>query len=193
MLSQGRRHGGARSSCGVTSSAAGQRGGYPASSLSYWSLGRGDGRNLSGWPVQLRVYAVVHSESAAGSESPVQPLVYAVAAQNAAGLLHTSSSRSVERWPRLPLGGRSSCGSTQWPTRERQLAGSPVQTAGLRGGGPFASSHPSPSSLVIRVVRSGDGLDSSWRLVQLQDAVGHPGSSRPDRRPAAGLRGGGLS
>ncbi len=160
-------------------------------SLSYGSLGRGDGSNLSGWPVQLRVYTVVNSESAAGS--PVQPRVYAVAAGNAASPLHTSSSRSVERWPRLPLGGRSSCGSTQWPTslRERQLAGSPVQTAGLRGGGPFASSHP--SSLVIRVVRSGDGLDSPGRSVQLQDAVGHPGSSSSDRRPAVGLRDGGLS
>jgi hypothetical protein len=105
------------------------------------------------------------------------------------GPLQTSSSRSVERWPRLPLGGRSSCGSTQRPIRERRLAGSPVQTAGLRSGGPFASSHS--SSLVIRVVLSGDGLDSPGQSVQLQDAVGHPGSSSSDRRPAAGLRGGG--
>jgi hypothetical protein len=47
-----------------------------------------------------------------------------MAARNAEGPLQTSSSRSVER---LPLGGRSSCGSTRWSTRERQLAGSPVQ------------------------------------------------------------------
>jgi hypothetical protein len=85
----------------------------------------GDGRDLSGWPVQLRVYAVVHSESAAGS--PVQPRAYAEAARNAAGPLQVPSSRSVKRWPRLPLRGRSSRGSTRWPTRERQLAGSPVQ------------------------------------------------------------------
>jgi hypothetical protein len=52
-------------------------------SLSYGSLGRGDGCDLSGWPVQLWVYSVVHSESAAGS--PIQPRAYAVAARNAAG------------------------------------------------------------------------------------------------------------
>ncbi len=80
--------------------------------LSYRSLGRGDGRDLSGWPVQLRVYAVAHSGSAAGS--PVQLRAYAVAAQrNAAGPLQVSSSRSVEQWPRLPLCGRSTCGSTR--------------------------------------------------------------------------------
>ncbi len=54
-------------------------------SLSYESLGRSNGRDLSGWPVQLRIYAVVHSESAAGS--PVQPRAYAVVARNAAGPL----------------------------------------------------------------------------------------------------------
>ncbi len=100
------------------------------------------------------------------------------------GPLQTSSSRSVERWPRLPLGGRSSCGSTQRPIRERRLAGSPVQTAGLRGGGPFASSHS--SSLVIRVVLSGDGLDSPGRSVQLQDAVLQPASAGAGRGEGGG-------
>jgi hypothetical protein len=49
------------------------------------------------------------------------------------------------------------------------------------------------SSLVIRVVRSCDGLDSHGRPAQLQDAVGHPGSSSSDHRPAAAPRCGGLS
>ncbi len=50
------------------------------------------------------------------------------------------------------------------------------------------------SSLAIRVGRPCDGLgDSSGRSAELQDAVGHPGSSSSDRRPAAAPRGGGLS
>jgi hypothetical protein len=137
-----------------------------------------------------RFTLLIHSRCCARAAKRTERY-YAVAARNAAGPLHTSSSRSVERWPRLPLGGRSSCGSTPLPSRARQLAGSPVQTEGLRCGGQFAPSHP--SSLVMRVVQSGDGLDSPGRSVQLQDAAGHPGSSSSDRRPAAGLRGGGLS
>jgi hypothetical protein len=88
-----------------------------------------------GWPAQPRVYAVVHPESVAGS--PVQPRVYAVAARNAAGPHQTSSSRSVEQWPRLPLGGWRSCGIHSRPTREQQLAGSPASQGALSGGGPF--------------------------------------------------------
>jgi hypothetical protein len=53
-------------------------------SLSFGSLSRSNGRDLSWRPVQLLVYAVVHSESAAGP--PVQPRVYAVTARNAAGI-----------------------------------------------------------------------------------------------------------
>ncbi len=52
--------------------------------LHYFLLGRGDGRDPSGWLVQLLVYVVVHPESAAGL--PVQPQAYAVAARNAAGV-----------------------------------------------------------------------------------------------------------
>jgi hypothetical protein len=65
--------------------------------LSYGSLGRGDGRDLSGWPVQLRVYAVVHLKSATGS--PVQPRAYAVAARNVRSNLTSPAheSRGVGR------------------------------------------------------------------------------------------------
>jgi hypothetical protein len=54
ILSRWKPRGGAQSSCGVTSSAAGQRGGYPTSSRSYWSLGRGDNCDLSGWQSSCR-------------------------------------------------------------------------------------------------------------------------------------------
>jgi hypothetical protein len=177
--SRGRRSGGALFSCGVTSSAAGQRGGYPAPSLSH--LGRSAG---------VTRMAVTSPGSPGGQSSwqcgsmrkPTRSLLQGRQSSRGStrwrpacnGPLQTSSSRSVEQWPLLPMGGWSSCGSTQWLTSGRRLAGSTVQTAGLRCGGPFASSHS--ASLVIQVVRSGDGLDSPGRVVQLQDAVAHPES-----------------
>ncbi len=88
-----------------------------------------------------------------------------------------------------------------------------VPAASLRGGPPGNGNsqargrqHPSgstrwrpicikpSSSLAIRVGRPCDGLgDYSGRSAQLQDAVGHPGSSSSDSRPAAAPRVGGLS
>jgi hypothetical protein len=150
-------------------------------SLSYGSLGWGDGRDLSGWPVQLRVFAVVHSESAVGpAASPAAGL--RGGGQDCSGpssILFKSFGRALAStspgWPVRPW----VCAVVHQATAARRVT-SP--TAGRRGGGSFASSHPPLSSYVSfgRATAS----TPPGRSVQLQGAVGHPGivQLRPSTR-----------
>ncbi len=79
-----------------------------------------------------------------------------------------------------------SCGIRCEPTRERQLAGSAAPPLNYAGW-PICA-RPS-SSLVIRVVRSRDGLDSPWVV---RAAAGRsPGTSNSGPSSSCGLRGGG--
>jgi hypothetical protein len=80
--------------------------------------------------------------------------------------------------------GRSSSGSTRWSTRERQLAGSPVQ--------PLA--HTQAAHLRQAILP----LSSYWSFGRAMASTPPGGrcscrSSSSGRRPAASLRGGGLS
>ncbi len=161
-------------------------------------LGRGDGRDPSGsrWPVQLRVYAVARVQPA-GSQ-----------------LQGRQSSRGLTRWrPGMqralfkplqvvwssngldfPWVAGPAAGLHSGPSGNGSSQGRPGQSTGNRLPTRWLSICVKPSSsLVIRVVRSCNDLDSPGPSVQLQDAVGHQGSSSSDRRPAAALRGGGLS
>ncbi len=126
------------------------------------SFGRlgGNGLDPSWWPAQLRVYTMVHPVSAAGSPAQPGPRVYTVAARNAAGPHQTSSSR----WPRLPLGGRGSCGIRSRPTRELQLAGSPSSPLHYA-----AAAHLSPAILLSR--HTGRSAERWPRLLRVVGAT----------------------
>jgi hypothetical protein len=98
----------ARISGGSASSAAGLRGGVPplfrraSSAAAAYAVGR---------PDQLLVSQLSRGPTLRGARNQ-QP--------------KTSPSRSVKRWPRLPLVGRRSRGIRGGPSRERRLAGPPA-------------------------------------------------------------------
>jgi hypothetical protein len=175
--------------CRVASPAAGLRGGVPECSGPSSNIFKSFGRAMAstsparlgpGWPVQLRVYAVVHQGTELAG-SPVQPQAYAVAAHLRQALfLSRHTGRSVVRWPRLPravgaaagrsrppgivqLRSSSSCGSPR--RRSLQVACLPRTKRGHSGsaGGRFSCGRQC----------------ATWE--------------RQAASPAAGLRGGGLS